>query len=154
MAFTTAFSLEALLFSSEMWARLPVGIVLAMMVLLITWCVGTTFEAKKDFSALGRAHEFKDRLVDFTRKLRGKASEHVIDVGDGGRDDGQDMSGMPNPTVTLKEAFSRCTRPRRKRASTASTLVNLTGSNRPFGSPDGTGVEMGKMDNKVPASVV
>jgi len=147
MAFTTAFGLEALLFSSETWARLPVGIVLATMVLLISWCVGTTFEAKTDFSALDRVHVLKDHLVDFTRKLRGKGSEPELDVGDGGDDDGQDISETLNRMGSLKEAFSRPWRPRRQRASTSATLVNPIGNG-------GTGVAMNEMNNKVPASVV
>ena len=147
MAFTTAFGLEALLFSSEMWTRLPVGIVFVIMILLISWCVGTTFEAKTDFSTLDRVHVFKDHLVDFTRKLRGKASEPELDAGDGGDDDGQDMRETLNRMESLKEALSRPWRPRRHRASTSATLVNPIGNG-------GTGVVMGEMNNKVPASVV
>ena len=39
IAFTAAFSLEALVFSRQVWARLSVGVALAMMALLTTWCV-------------------------------------------------------------------------------------------------------------------
>ena len=39
ISFFVAFGLETLLFSDELWTKLPVGIVLAMVVLLIFWCV-------------------------------------------------------------------------------------------------------------------
>ena len=142
IAFTTAFGLEALLFSSEMWARLPVGAVLAMMTLLISWCVGTTVEAKTDFSALGT-------LVDFTRKLRGKSSEPGTDAGDGGGGDGLDAN-----RTTLRDTFNLHRRLRKQRPSMSSTLVNRTESNGPRSPSGETGVEMGKINNMVPASVV
>jgi len=116
-----------------------------MMILLISWCVGTTFEAKTDFSALGT-------LVDFTRKLRGKTSESGIDGGDCGGDDGQDVS-----RTTLRETFNLHRRLRKQRPSTPSTLVGRTESNGPCSPPVGTGVEMGeinKINNTVPANVV
>jgi len=151
IAFTAAFGLEALLLSSETWTKLLVGIVLAMMVLLVLWCVGTIVEAKTDFSALDRVHAFKDHLGDFTRKLRGKTSEPEPSAGDGGGDDGQDISETLNRMGSLKEAFNRHLRPRRQ---TSATLVNPIGSNGPCGPPGGTGVEMGEMNNGVPTSVV
>ena len=82
IAFTAAFSLEALVFSHQLWAKLSVGVVLAVMVLLITWCVWTTVEAQADFSVLERVHFLKDRLVCFTRRLRGKTHEPGPDTGD------------------------------------------------------------------------
>jgi len=121
--------------------------------LLILWCVGTTFEAKTDFSALGRVHVLKDQLVKLTRGLRGKNTELVLYEGDTRDDDSQDSGGMLKQTGTLKEAFSRPWR-RRQRASTNSTLVNSPRGNGLNGSPGGTGVEMGEMNNKVPASEV
>jgi len=45
IAFTTAFSLEVLVFDSEFWTRLPIGIVLVMMLLLISWYAWTRLEA-------------------------------------------------------------------------------------------------------------
>ena len=77
ISFFTAFCLEALLFSVEVWAKLPVGIVLVMILLLISWCVWTTLEAKADFSILSRVNDLKDRLVGFTRSLRGKTSNRL-----------------------------------------------------------------------------
>ena len=154
IAFTTAFGLEALLLSSEIRTKLLVGIVLAMMVLLVLWCVGTIVEAKTDFSALDRVHAFKNHLVDFTRKLRGKTSEPEPSAGDGGGDDGQDISEALNRIGSWKETFNRHLRPRRQRASTSATLVNPIGNNGPCGPPGGTGVEMGEMKNGVPTSVV
>ena len=144
IAFTTAFALEALLYSSELWTRLPVGIVLAMMALLISWCVWTSLEAKADYSVLDRVDDLKNRLVDFTRDLRGKTSEHGSDATGGGNNDGQSNSGKLNRSGTLKEAFDRIRWPR---PSTSSTLVNRTGSNGSRSTPDKTGVEMGGMSN-------
>ena len=73
VAFTAAFTLETLLFSDGLWARISVAAVLLIVTLLISWCIGTTFETETDFSALGSIHVVKDRLVQFTRSLRGKA---------------------------------------------------------------------------------
>jgi hypothetical protein len=139
IAFTAAFGLEALLFSDEIWTRLPVGIVLAMMILLISWCVGTTFEAKTDFSALSI-------LSDFTRMLRGRARESGPNAGDGGGDDGQNTSGALGRAGAFREALNRYWRQRRRRASVASTLVDSTGSNGACVSPGGRGVEMSGMN--------
>ena len=145
------------MFSSELWAKIPVGVVLLIMILLISWCVGTTVEAKTDFSALVRFHVFKDHLVKLTRSLRGKTTEPGLDVGDAGGEDGQGTSGVPSRTGSLKEAFrfSRHWRLRRNRASTTSTLVNpMGGSNGPCGPLDGTGVEMDEVNSEVLASAV
>ena len=153
VAFASAFGLEALLFSSELWTRLPVAAILLIVMLLISWCVGTTFEAKTDFSALGRVHILKDHLVNLTRSLRGKTMEQGVYEGDTSDDYGQDASGTLKRTETLKEAFSRPWR-RRQRASTSSTLVNSPRSNGARGPSGGTGVEMGEMNNKAPVSEV
>lgn len=150
IAFLSAFGLEALLFSDELWTRLPVGVVLAIIILLISWCVSTTLEAKADFSFCRGVHAWKDGLVNFTRGLRGKTPESGSDAGDPTYDDGPGKGGMLRRSETFKEAFNRL-RPRRARASTSATLVNPTGTNV-YGPQ--TAVEMGKIDNKVSGSVV
>ena len=152
VAFTTAFTLETLLFSEELWARIPVAAVLLIVTLLISWCIGTTFEAETDFSALGSVHVLKDHLVNFTRGLRGKATEPELHEGDARDDEGQGTGGMLKPTGSLK-TFSRPWR-RRKRASTNATLVGSPGSKGSYGPPDGAGVEMGEMNNNAPVSEV
>ena len=48
IAFTAAFSIEALAFSRQLWVKLSVGIVLAVIVLLITWCIWATPETQAD----------------------------------------------------------------------------------------------------------
>ena len=70
IAFTVAFSLEALLFSGELWAKLPVGLVLLMIVFLLYWCVSVV-EARSSFSVLESVRIFKVLLVDIARSLRG-----------------------------------------------------------------------------------
>ena len=70
IAFTVAFSLETLLFSGELWAKLPVGLVLLMMIFLLYRCV-SVLEARTSFSVLESVYIFKDLLVDVTRSLRG-----------------------------------------------------------------------------------
>ena len=66
ISFFTAFGLEVLLFSDELWVRLPVGAVLAIMVLLIYWCAWVILEARIVFSLLGRVQALKSRLFNFT----------------------------------------------------------------------------------------
>jgi len=120
--------------------RLPVAAAFAMMALLISWCIGTSVEAKTDFSALSI-------LVNFTRKLRGKTLESETDAGDGGGGDGRDAN-----RTTLRDALNL--RLRKNRPSTSSTLVNRTESGRPCSPPGGTEVEMGEINNVVPANIV
>ena len=139
-SFFAAFCLEALLFSDELWTKLPVGILLVMMLFLVSWCVWTTLEAKADFSILSRVYDLKDGLVGFTRGLRGKTSEPESDAGDGG----SVMLTKPGP---LKEAFNRLRRPREPRVSTSSTLVSQIRGGR-YGPPDVTVVEMDGINNK------
>lgn len=145
MAFTAAFSLETLVFSHQIWTKLSVGIAFVMMALLISWCIWTTIEAGTDFSALGSAHHLKDKLVKFTRGLRGKVSEPVPST-EGGEDGDYQRKFGP-----FKEAFNFVRR--RRGISTSSTLVPTVGngSRRPS---DSTGVEMGKISNKEPDAVV
>lgn len=133
IAFTTAFGLEVLLFSSEMWTKVPVGVTLALMVLLISWCVWTALEAKKDISILGGVHSLKESLVELTRGLRGRTSEPGPDIGDNG---GQDSGGTLNGRWRL----------RRPRASTLSALVNPR-IKRLFGQGRTT-VEMNEMNDE------
>ena len=152
IAFLTAFGLEALLFSSELWARLPVGVVLTVIVMLISWCVWTTLEAKSDFSVLVRVHDLKDGLVDFTRRLRGKISGPVSDAGDVGGGAGQGRIRRLSRSETFKEAFNKL-RPRRPRASTSATLVDSAGING-FRPRDATSLEMAKIKNDASGSAV
>jgi len=146
VAFLTAFGLEALLYSSELWARLPVGVVLTMIVLLISWCVWTTLEAKGDFSLLERVHVLKDGLVGFTGRLRGKTSESRSDTGVAGDEGGQGKIERLSQSETLKETLNRFRRPRRPRRRTSATLVDLP--------PGATVVEMNKIKNDESGSAV
>ena len=140
MAFSAAFGLETLVFSRQLWARLSVGVVLAMMVLLICWCIWTTVEAQADFSVLERVHSLKDRLVGFTRRLRGKTPEPGPDAGDGEGGDSQSEGGILQQSGTSTEAFKFWRR--RRRTSATLVGVNLNMNKRSHSSPDGTGVKM------------
>jgi hypothetical protein len=126
IAFLSAFGIEALLFSDELWTRLTVGVVLVIIILLTFWCVSTTLEAKTGFSLLHGIRGSKDGLVGFTRGVSGKTSE------------------------SLKGAFNRL-RPRRQRASTSATLVNPTWATS-YGPQ--TAVEMDEIGNKMSGSAV
>ena len=64
IAFLSAFGLEALMPGNGLWTRLPVGVVLVMIIVLIFWCAWTMLEAKADFSLLSEIHALKDHLVD------------------------------------------------------------------------------------------
>jgi len=146
IAFLSAFGLEALLFSSELWARLPVGVVLAMIIMLICWCVWTTLEANTSFSLLSKVHVLKDRLVNFTRGVRGQTSEPEPGAGDAGGGNGQGRVRILSQSATLKEALDRLRPSRRQRASMTATLVNPTGAN---GRASGvTVVEMDKIKDE------
>jgi len=140
VAFLSAFGLEVLLFSNGLWTRVPVGVILVMILMLISWCIWTTLEAKTDFSLLSSVHTLKDRLVDFTRDARGRTSEPGLDAGDAGDDDGQ---GKIRRSGTLRETFSRL---RLQRAPTPTTLVNQTGTS-------GTVVEMDKIKDESGSAV-
>ena len=130
IAFTTAFSLETILSSRQKWAKLPVGIVLAIVILLISWCVRTTMGPRSDFSVLGRVHLLKDRLVDFTRRLRGKTPEPGPDAGDGEGGNRQSEGRSLQQSGTLMDAFKflrgrRRHRPRRQQHSSESTSTGV-----------------------------
>ena len=81
VAFATAFCLETLVFSRQMWAKVSVGVVFAIVILLISWCVWTMIGAMADFSVFGTFYGLKDRLVNFTMGLRGEAVEAQPDAG-------------------------------------------------------------------------
>lgn len=147
VAFAAAFGLETLVFSRQMWTKLSVGIAVAMMILLISWCIWTTIEVGTDFSVFDSVHRLKDHLVVFTKGLRGKGSELGSDTGDGEGDDTKGKSGRFYRSGQLKEAFDFVRR--RRGVSTSSTLVGFNqamgnGSSRPS---DSTGLEMGKIGN-------
>jgi hypothetical protein len=147
MAFATAFGLETLVFSHQVWARLSVGITLAMMILLILWCIWTTIEAGSNFSVLGIAHQLKNRLVRFTRRLRGKTPYPGPVPGDCEDEDGRRKSEKPHRLGSLKEAFNLFRR--RRGISTSSTLVSHpVAGNRLSRPSDSTGVEMGEINDK------
>ena len=150
-AFLSAFGLEALLFSDELWTRLPVGVVLVMILMLISWCIWTTLEAKTDFSLLSTIHDLKDRLVWFTRGVRGKTPEPGPDAGDFRGGDGQGNTRRPSRSGTLRETLSRF-RLQRARASTSATLVNPTGTTGYV--PGATVVEMDKIEKDESESAV
>ena len=62
-------------FSNELWARLPAGVVLTMIAVLIPLCFLATLGVEAVPRLLLRFHALKDGLVSFTRSLRGKTSE-------------------------------------------------------------------------------
>ena len=148
MAFTAAFSLETIVFSHQTWTKLSVGIALALTILLISWCIWTTVEAETDFSVFGSVHRLKDRLVKFTRGLRGNVSDSGLDAGDGEGEDNQGKSGKFYRSGLFRDAFTFGRR--RRGISMSSTLVgaNPTTGNESRRPSDITGVEMGKMSNK------
>jgi hypothetical protein len=147
MAFANAFILEALVFSRQMWTKITVGIALAMMILLISWCIGTTLEAGADFSVHDSVHRLKDRLVKFTRGLRGKVSGPGPDVGDGKDKDKEQKSGGLYRSGPSKGTFNF--RLRRRGVSKCVTLVSV-GPTADHPS-DSTGVEI---NNKEPGDAV
>ena len=146
MAFTAAFSLETLVFSRQTWTKLSVGIALALMILLISWCIWATVEFGTDFSSLGGVHNLKNELVKFTRGLRGKDSGSEPDAGDGGDGDRQGNRGKFYRSGSWKGAFDFVRR--RRGLSMSSTLVGANLANAPSRPSDSTGVEMGKRNNK------
>ena len=151
ISFLTAFGLEVLLYSDGLWARLPVGTILAMIVLLISWCVWTISEARGDFNPSVRVRILKDSLVDFTRGLWGRVPEPVSGVGGPEGGDGQGEIRIRSRSGALKVVFNWLRRPRNPADSTSPTLP--TGSNR-SGPPDVTAAEMGDTSNNAPESAV
>ena len=110
--FTIAFSFETLFFGGESWAKLPVGIALSIVILLVLWCAWTTFQVGTDLSILDKVRVFKDHLVRSAGGLCGYAPEFRLDAGDAGDHGGQGTGGMLNRLRTLKEAFGRLRRVR------------------------------------------
>ena len=153
IAFTAALSLEALVFSLQLWTKLPVAIVLGLMILLISWCIWTSLEGEKGISVLGGVRVFKEHLVEFARSLRGEIAEPELDAEDAGDDDGQGIGGTLDRTGSLRVTLNRFRRPRRPRTS-VSTLVNPTGGNGSRSTPDKTAVEMGDMNEEEARSAV
>ena len=155
MAFSTAFVLETVAFSHQLWAKLSVGVVLAIVIFLISWCIWTTIEAGEDFSVCSTVHHLKVNFVGFTRGLRGKPREPGSDAGHREDGEGQCENGKLRRSGTLKEAFRFF---RRKRGiSTTSTLVSTdpTVSNGPCRPSDcTTEFEMGEVSKKEPGSAV
>lgn len=70
ISFLAAIGLETLLPSDELWTRLPIGTVLGVVVLLISWCVWTMSAGRIYFSPSYGIHVLKDHLVGFARGLR------------------------------------------------------------------------------------
>ena len=145
IAFLSAFGLEALLFSSELWTRLPVGVVLTIIVLLISWCVWTRLAAKGNISLLSIIDDLTVCLFYFARPLRGKTSDSGSRAGGAGDGDDQCEVGMLSHFGTLKEAFNRF-RLQRPRASPTGINGHVP--------PDVTTVEMSETNNNPPESVV
>ena len=143
-SFLTAFGLEVLLHGHTLWAKIPFGIVLAMMVLLVCWCAWTTLETEADYSLLSRAHILKEGVINFATGLRSKLSEHGPDAGDAGNGGGQGntRAGMLSRSVVLKDAFNRL----RLQRLTPRTVVNHP--------PDAAAAEMGGVGNNAPGSAV
>ena len=110
--FTIAFSLETLFLGGESWAKLPVGIALSIVILLVLWCAWTTFQVRTGLSILDKVHVFKDHLVRSAGGLCGYASEFRLDAGDAGDYGGQGVRRVRG-------------RPR----ETTLTLANPTGTN-------------------------
>ena len=96
IAFTTAFGLEALVFSSQLWAKLPIGIVLAVILLLISWCAWTAMVDEKDFSNSGGGYPWWYFIVGLTSRLRGLIPEPTPDGGGGEDRNGQGESRNPS----------------------------------------------------------
>ena len=156
LMFTTAFSLETLLFSRQMLARISIGIVLAVMVLLISWFAWTARASEMDFGALSGISLLKGYLVDFVANHPGKTPELKRGAGYGGGGEGEGKSEEPHRSGKLKEAFTFIWRLRRQRASTASTVVDVkwVENDGSCGSPDGAGTKTGGVRDNDPESAV
>ena len=83
IAFTTAFCLESLVFTHQLWVRLPVGITLMVIVFLVFWCIWTSIGAGKYLHGVfGGSCRLKNRLADLARRLRDKSRETEQDAGE------------------------------------------------------------------------
>jgi len=154
MAFTTAFCLETIVFSRQRWTRLSVGVILAIMILLIIWCIWTTIEAGTDFSVFGRVHRLKNQLVAFIRGLRGNVSEPGSDAGDD--EDGESQAeSLKSGRWRPWKGVSNFTRQERETSTPLTLLgVNSTVDNGSCRPSDVMVVDVGGIDKKEPGSVV
>ena len=146
MMFTIAFSLETLLFNRQIWMRISVGVALATMIFLVSWCVWTAATAKPDSRIPSKVHLMKGYLVDFTTGLPGRILKPGLDVGSGGGGDGQGNRGEKFlRSGTLKEAFNFTRGLRRQRAPASSKLPDAmwTGRNGLSDALGSAGVEIG-----------
>jgi hypothetical protein len=98
VAFATAFGLEAVVFSRQAWAQIPAGIVLAMTILLITWCVWTM---REHGGVLGRLRRLKNCIFGSTEDLPNDVpdSGSIASNGEGG--DGRSENGEAPPIWDL-----------------------------------------------------
>jgi hypothetical protein len=82
MGFATAFGLETLVYSKQAWARLSVGIALAVMLFLILWCIWMMIEAWIGFSLLEIVRSSSAWVVESTWGFGGNTPEPGQDNGD------------------------------------------------------------------------
>jgi len=121
------------------------------MLLLISWCIWTAFDAEADFSLLTRVHDLRDSFAGFIRGLRGKPSEPGLGMGDTGGGDGQSRVGVRSLSENLNETLNRF-QSRSARTPTPPT-VNPTGSSG-YAPPDATAVEMGEITGQASRGAV
>lgn len=107
------------------------------------------WQAKTDFSLMGRGYIQQDGLADSIRGLQVKVHVPGSDTGNGG-DGGIAMLTKPGAS---RETFNQMRRPRRTEASTSPAPVDQIWNNR-CGPLDATVMEMGEFGNKEPRSVV
>lgn len=149
VGFTTAFCLEALVSSHQLWVKLSLGIAFAMTTSLISWCIWTTIEAGIDFSLFGAVHDLKDRLVGFTKGLREKTPEPGPDVGNSQAGGGRKNRWKLRQSRALRETFKFLRHGRG--GSMSSTLVSRRQSGIGLPRPsEGTVVEMDEVKDKEP----
>lgn len=152
MTFTTAFGIETLGFSQQTWAKLPVGIVLAMMALLIFWCVWTAVEAGSGFSLLSCVHQWRCRTLNVAQSILNRRPGAGDDGGGNGQPTGEE--GGFRQSGSLKVAFNLIRRARRRDTSGSSTLASpkLAGGSKSSFPQDGP--EIGGGIDKEQESVV
>lgn len=126
LVFITAFGIETIAFSHQLWIKLSVGIPLMVMVLLISWYIWNLVEIQIYFGIPSRVHLWKDHLVDVAKSLRGN-----IPSGTDARDGGQRVLRRANLT---RISIQRRLFARRQHV--------------------GEGVEMNEYRNEVPTSEV
>ena len=84
-ALTTAFILERVAFSRQLWTKLSdVGVILAMVILLVSWCM-----------CLWQCSPSERSRCRFTRGLRGKTAEPGSNAGHREEEGGQSESRSP-----------------------------------------------------------